>query len=357
MGVSLLCSLCLSNEGLRRAANELGVALEDACRRCGKQGGAKLDKEVAKALFRRFYCAGSQAAAYLSPVFRDDGVGEVDVRFDRSAQMDYVLLKEASGLTLRRYSPHLRNLGLTDMRQRIDEVLRADPATAPEEIADRLRRDLETLLGAGFAAELTPGVALFRARISPTSPLDEAQYDSPPADKAAPNRVAGPGLQVFCGALDIDTCLIEIRPSLDDLVHHKVFVATLSPCRRLRLLDFTISHPESPEIGSTLGAFFEPNRGSYHLTRMLSMLAKRHGYDGLVYPSAFGCISGDTNVWKNVALFGAPISQGTLIVKSINRVLIRSVINSFELGPAWDDGRQGSHLAPFLQGWLNRAKR
>ena len=353
----VLCSQCLSNEGLRRAASKLHSNLEDVCPRCGNRGGAKLDIEAVVDLFRRFYCAGSEAAAYLPPIFRDNGIEDEDIQFDKSAQGDYELLKGASGLSIRRYSPHLRNLGLTDLRHRIDEALRTDPVTATEEIAARLRQDLKALLDAGTELELTPETSLFRARISPERPLDDTQYDSPPIEKSVPNRVAGPGRQVLCGALDIETCLIEIRPSLDDLVHHRVFAATLKPRESLRLLDFTALKPGLPETEFTLGAFFEPNRNSYHLTQMLSTLAEQRGYNGLVYRSAFGCISGVLDSWKNVAVFGAPIAEGKLTVKSINRILTRSVVNSFDLGPVWDDERQGNHLAPFLKGWLNRANR
>lgn len=355
----VFCSLCFMNIGLRREAEKYAEGTDDVCANCGKRGGAKLDKAAAEELFRNFYCRASQAARYLPQVFVEGGDKENGIRFEESAQTDLEVLQKISGVTLRRNTPDLPLLGLTEIRLRIDEILAKNPHSAPEADAALLRQCLRRLMEAGSEYELQNNEFIYRARISPAHPLEPCEYDAPPVEKAKPNRIAGIGDRVFCGASSIETCIIEIRPHIDDLIHNRIFVASLKPNGRLKLIDFT-HRPEnsnSPELDCTLQAFFEANPSSYHLTQLLSSFAKRHGYDGILYPSAMECIAGNKDVWRNVALFDAPISEGKLRLQSINRVLIRNVVNNFDLGPAWEDGSRGNHLAPFLQGWRDRARR
>jgi hypothetical protein len=358
MEIPALCSHCLKNEGLRREAAKFGPGTADACSRCGTRGGTKLDRPAVEELFRRFYCYGSQAAVYLPRVFTEGGKEDDDIQVEQSAQTDYNLLKEISGLTLRRHTPHLYELGFTEIRSEIEEILAQDPSSAPEEAAKVLKKNLHNLLEAGADYEMQERERLYRARISPACPLDPGDYDSPPSEKAVPNRIAVAGDRVLCGAFDIETCLVEIKPHIDDMIHHRIFVASLKPVGVLRLIDFTrrTQTAKSPALDTTLHAFFEANQSSYHLTQLLSRFARSRGYDGIVYPSAMECISGNKESWRNIAIFGAPIAGNRLVVESINRVLVRNVTHSFDLGPVWDDDTKGNQLAPYLKGWLKRAR-
>jgi len=295
---------------------------------------------------------------YLPRVFTEGGAEDDDIQLEQSAQADYNLLKKLSGVTLRRHTPHIYEMGFTEIRSEIEEVLRQDPSSAPEETAERLRKNLRKLLAGGFDRELQSEETVYRARISPERPSDPREYDSPPSDKSAPNRVAVRGDRIWCGAFNIETCLVEIKPHIDDLIHHKIFVASVKPRGTLRLVDFAArtEKPRSPELDITLQAFFQANQNSYHLTQLLCRFARHQGYDGVIYPSAMECVGGDKGAWKNVAFFGAPILEGKLVIESINRVLIRNVANTFDLGPAWDDEVKGNYLAPYLKGWLKRAR-
>ena len=354
----VLCSNCLKNEGLRREAAKFGPSTADSCPRCGTRTGTKLDRLAVEELFRRFYCYGSQAAVYLPRVFTEGGHADDDIHLEQSAKIDYDLLKEVSGLTLRRHTPHIYEMGFTEIRSDIEEVLAQDPSSTSEETAQILRKHLQILLEAGADYEMHEGERLYRARISPDRSLDSSEYDSPPTEKTVPNRIAVEGERVWCGAFDIKTCLIEIKPHIDDVIHHRVFVASLKAVGILKLIDFTQRRKGNKSAASdiTLDAFFQANQSSYHLTQLLGAFARSQGYDGVVYPSAMECIAGNEKRWKNVALFGAPIAEKRLAIESINRVLIRNVNYSFDLGPAWDDDTMGSYLAPYLRGWLRRAR-
>lgn len=358
----ILCSLCFKNVGLRGEAAKMGACANQRCTHCGREGGARIDRIAATELFRNFYCRGSQAASYLPQVFVEGVTTDEDIQFEASAQIDYKLLSTLLGLTVRRNTPSSYVLGFTEIRSAIDEALSQDPASASEETVEGLRDGLRRLLAAGSEHEFRGTETIYRARISPARPLEPTEFDSPPTEKASANRIASAGDRVLCASLNIETCLIEIRPHIDDLIHNKVFLASLRPTRTLKLMNFTVEAkkvrlPSAPPWSSadlTLEAFFEPNQNSYHLTQLLSCAVRNRGYDGIVYPSAMERVASSVGVWKNVALFGAPISEGKLTVESINRVLVRSVAHNFELGPAWEDDAKGNHLAPFLKGWTNR---
>jgi hypothetical protein len=156
----------------------------------------------------------------------------------------------------------------------------------------------------------------------------------------------------------IETCLAEIKPHIDDLIHNKIFVASLAAVSSLKLIDFTVrpEKPRSPDLNMTFAAFFEANQHSYHLTQFLSHVAPKQKYDGIIYPSAMECTAIHKGTWKNIALFGAPISDTKLSVESVNRVLVRSVAHDFDLGLAWNDDTDGNHLALYLKGWIKRAR-
>jgi len=353
----LVCSHCFKNVGLRRAAAKFGTGSDTSCPFCCLQGGIKLDKRAVEELFRDFYCHGSQTAMYLPRVFTE-GDSDADIQLERSAGVDYELLKKLAGLSIRRHTPRLYELGFTEIRSDIDDVLQQDPASASEEAAEKLRDAFRKLLECGFEYEMQEGERIYRARISPNNPLEDSEYDSPPSTKATANRIATAGERILCGAFNIQTCLAEIKPDIDELIHHKIFVASLKAVSNLKLIDFTErpEQPRSPELRMTLGAFFEANQRSYHLTQFLSRFARKQQYDGIIYPSAMECTAAHKGTWKNIALFGAPISDKKLLVESVNRVLVRSVTQDFDLGPAWRDDTDGNHLALYLKGWTKRVR-
>lgn len=359
MDSPVFCSRCFSNTGVSKLAAEMGSATHDECGQCGLLGGVKINTDQAHFIFEKFYVTGSHASCYLPSVFLEGAQQESDINFESSAQSDYEMFSKVLGLRLRRYTPSTVLLGRTQIRTEIEDAVRQDPNVAPRPLLQRLQANLQALLETGSIYELEKGTSFYRARVSPSKPLEHREYDSPPIDKVQANRIAGKGYRVLCGSFDMQTCLLEVRPDLDSLVHHKVFLASLRLKEALKVVDFTLHTTAmgGTQMDLTLRPFFEANENSYHLTQLLSVFAKGRGYDGIIYPSALQCISGSRESLRNLAIFGAPIAEGKVEVKSINRMLVRSVINEFELGPVWDDDTNGNHLAPFLRGWLNRAQR
>ena len=84
---------------------------------------------------------------------------------------------------------------------------------------------------------------IYRARVA-LEPRDvesiledpQARLGAPPPRQAHGGRMNAPGIRMFYGALDIDTCLAEVRPP----VGSTVVVAPFDPIRPLRLLDLDL---------------------------------------------------------------------------------------------------------------------
>ena len=78
----------------------------------------------------------------------------------------------------------------------------------------------------------------------------------PPSESATGGRMNAPGISVFYGALDPDTCVAEVRP----LVGSKVVVAEFELLRTLQLLDFD-TLADLHDGGSYFDADFADRRG------------------------------------------------------------------------------------------------
>ena len=90
--------------------------------------------------------------------------------------------------------------------------------------------------------ELPEGAELFRARICDSNEkLKNAITDPlkhigpPPPDRARAERMSVDGVAVFYGALESETCLAELRPTIGS----EAAVITVRTTKPLRLLDFT----------------------------------------------------------------------------------------------------------------------
>jgi hypothetical protein len=91
---------------------------------------------------------------------------------------------------------------------------------------------------------VVPGVTIYRARIvRGVEQFGNADLTSPPSSAACNNRMSPAGISFFYGALDIDTAIAEVRPSVGD----RIAVASFEVCRNLGVLDFSIiPEPTSP---------------------------------------------------------------------------------------------------------------
>lgn len=156
---------------------------------------------------------------------------------------------------------------------------------------------------------------------------------------------------------DLQVCIHECRVTVED----DLFVATLAPTNRLRLLDLSalLTHEEVTEFESldmAIHMLFLAGTHSYPICRKLSIAARQAGFDGLVYPSYFSLLQTgvmpfrttygishrrlpsmqgheQANAVPNLGVFGHPVEEGKLEVRCIDRLMLNRVEYGVHFGP------------------------
>jgi RES domain len=210
----------------------------------------------------------------------------------------------------------------------------------------------------------------YRLRKAPAHPDDFREYDPPPNEKLGEGRFDTAELPILYGSQDLEVCLHECRVAADD----EVYIATLVPLRRLRLLNLAealweehVSEFESLDMA--LHMLLLAGRHSYEISREIASAAHKCGFDGLVYPSYFTLLrTGATpfettfgishrrfpgfreharkNTISNLALFGRPVADGSVTVRCTNRVILNKVEYNLHFGPLLVHGANSNATAP-----------
>jgi hypothetical protein len=210
----------------------------------------------------------------------------------------------------------------------------------------------------------------YRLRKAPAHPDEFQHYDPPPGEKLGQGRFDTAELPILYGSQDLEVCLHECRVAADD----DVYIATLVPRRRLRLLNLAealweehVSEFESLDMAVHM--LFLAGRHSYEISREIASAAHKCGFDGLVYPSYFTLLrTGATpfettfgishrrfpglrehdrkNTISNLALFGRPVTDGSVTVQCINRVILNKVEYKLHFGPLLVDRASSNAPAP-----------
>jgi hypothetical protein len=210
----------------------------------------------------------------------------------------------------------------------------------------------------------------YRLRKAPAHPDEFPEYDPPPGEKLGEGRFDTAELPILYGAQDLEVCLHECRVAADD----EVYIATLVPLRRLRLLNLAEAlweeHvTEFESLDMAVHMLFLAGRHSYGISREIACAAQKCGFDGLVYPSYFTLLrTGSTpfettfgishrrfpgfrdyapkNTISNLALFGRPVTDGSVTVQCINRVILKKVEYNLHFGPLLVHGLNSNATAP-----------
>ncbi|MBZ5566214.1 MAG: RES family NAD+ phosphorylase [Acidobacteriia bacterium] len=340
--VSLLheqvCSDCFADHGLRVTATIYGEIAESQCPRCGSTTGRRLNSSVLGYVVQKFFVDGTRPGRHMPAVlipgtsWPDD-----DIIFTPQLRRDYELLKQLTGFQLMRSAPDLIPMGITPLRLTLETCLgihdwgdMAEPKSAAEAFAEVLDFPVEYTLA--------PTQLVFRVRLSPRTPSEPGEYDSPPVTSARANRLNRDGFRVFYGALDFETCVFEVKPSLEQIVHEDIYVATLRARRPLKLFDllnfpFDLDGLNGPgSMYHFLRSLFFPADHDYRITQELGERIAARGYEGILYPSGFSYVR-SASAYPNVALFGSPLASGAVILVSINRLCFRDIAYSCNLGP------------------------
>jgi RES domain-containing protein len=339
MGEKLLCSECFSNFGLRSEATHIGDQDDRPCENCSSRNGAALDHDGLDELMTRFFVEGSRQP-YLPTVYRIDysnvGKQHAPVRFDETLQFDYELLARRLEV-LRYHAPKLRIMGLGGPYSDF-----ADALEFFDQNGDRvnLTRVGTEILKRCSDAFLEPGERIYRIRTNPKRIHDPKDIDTPPPQNdtaKSSGRFDSGDLPVLYASSDVETAIHESRVRLGD----EIILGTLEIFIRQKLVDLDTVKVCS-EGGRNLNAdyhyFLRGRLGSqepidYRMLRSLAFEARVAGFDGIKFRSFYSMLRDNNESAVNYALFGYPIKEERLKLKSWNTVRLLKASYDFQFGP------------------------
>ena len=343
----LLCSNCFNDEGLRLNASRLGLLNNEACPNCKNTQGAKLDRNALESLSFNFFVQGTMHYTPYggSPViqFNSYQYGSEKINVPVWLESDLSLLEETLKIGFFYYGPRMWMLGEVSPLQ---DLLDKNKGT---EVIKRILKEYPDRI-------INENETVYRLRIDPEKPAEFLQYDSPPDGFGGSNRFDTTDFPVCYLSQDLEVCVHECRAT----VENEIFVATLQPTKPIRLLDLTeILQEDVTEFDSldqAVHMLFSAGKDGYPITRKIAKAAKNAGFDGVFYPSYFsefrtGAIPFETafgisvrqfpsyheriksQIIPNIALFGRPLAEGLVKVKSINRLMLEKIVYEMNLGP------------------------
>jgi hypothetical protein len=328
-----LCSGCFKDNGLRLEAKRIGKEHTNVCPNCASSDGYALDSDCLHELQIQFFSRATapnqyrQDVAVLGVVEDDPDEYDIGLVLRPETRADWELIRGAIGGRLWYRSPRLFYLGITNhfglYGSLPKEVVR-------DQIVSKLR-----------FTEIDPSTTIYRIRLNldDQDKFDEAQYDSPPKPRRRGfGRFDNGKLPLFYGSPNLQVCIHECRVTLVD----SIFVASLTPTKKLSLIDLTGNYDQPDDINpfDDLEWFFRGlmNASLPHVYRYCRRIAQTirdmTNADGFVYNSYYTNIAGDSEGKTiNYALFGRPLSEGKLGITSINTVRLERIRYDYHLGP------------------------
>jgi len=349
----VVCTACFSDQGLRMDTERIGIVHALPCPNCGTRSMKKLTTYLLEVLASQFFVRGSvRRFSYGSaPRVQFNGLRFRDGDYIGPSwlQKDVELISEKGRIGFFHYGPRLWMLGeIEPLKQLQDPSKRASI--------------IEQILNEYPERTLPKGEMMYRLRVNPKDPAAADEYDSPPDEFLGSGRLDSPGYPVLYCSQDIEGCVHECRVTVED----ELYLASLKPARDIRLIDLTAvlreEHvTEFESLDMAVHMLFFATGHSYELSRAIAIAARKRGFDGLLYPSYFsqvrsGAMPFETvygisvrrfpsaaqhakaRIFSNVALFGRPIKEGTLVVTCVDRLVLHKVRYEFRFGPAPDNG-------------------
>jgi len=357
LGDKHLCSECFNDEGLRLIAHHIGIISDATCPNCGMTSGNKLTKGLIRELCYRFFVRGTLERFKYGGVsliqMNEERFNDSNIKVSSWLRTDTSLIEKHGEIGLFYYEPRFWMLG---------EIEPLKSMQNESEINDVVER----ILNLYPIYTLTESHPFYRVRVNPSIPDEFAQYDSPPESCNGNNRFDEIDFPVLYASPDLELCLHECRVTVDD----NLFVATLVPKQQLKMLN--LAHllreqdvTEFTSLDLAVHFLFLAGKHSYHICRHIAKHIREKGFDGIIYPSYFSHIRTGTLPFDtvgglsvrilpqlndyaqgqsvpNVALFGRPIEEGKVVVKSIDRVVINSITYETSFGPSFVGSRVNS---------------
>lgn len=342
----LLCSECFRDQGLRLDAQLIGLTDSSACPNCGATPGSKLDAPRLEALAHRFFVWGSllRCDYGAAPLIQFNDRQETSITVPAWLNADIKLIESKLRVGFFHYGPRLWMVGEVEPLKALQDEASGGAV---------IERILSEYPGRVLYADET----FYRIRKAPRQPDDPVEYDSPPSVIAGTGRLDSPGFPVMYASPDLQVCVHECRVTAED----ELFVATLAPRSRLRLLDLSalLVHEDVTEFESldmAVHMLFLAGQHSYSITRKIALAASAAGFEGLVFPSYFSLLRlggmpfetaygisyrrfpqmqeyEQSKTIPNLALFGRPIESGKVELRCINKLILHRVEYGVHFGP------------------------
>lgn len=350
MAQKRLCSDCFSNTGLRTEASKFGTAAEEPCPNYSSRTGRALEEDDLDKLVTRFFVDGSRSP-YKPPVYKvkPSGTDEefYQVFFDETLQQDYELIGR-NFTKLRYHAPRLTWMGYGDTYWAFEEALKEFDGSGDRTALTRVTREI---LDRCNQIRLQPEQKLYRVRINPASVTAPQDIDTPPSQKdpskACSGRFDAPGFPVLYACSDVETALHETRVKLGD----EIILGTLEILTELTLIDLDevkVNVAGPCNINADCHCFLRARLGSqeaadYRKLQLLAVEAFACGFSGIKFQSFYSALRQDRQSAINYALFGYPIREGKLALKSWNSIRLLQAFYQFQFGPLlhtlWDRTR------------------
>lgn len=342
------CSNCFIDQGLRLDAEKIGSDRNDICPNCGSNKGKKLTMEQLNELAYRFFVWGSLVKCEYGafPKIQYNSYRKTSVEFNSNLEKDVKIFENNLGIGFFNYGPRSWMYGeIKPLKGLIDKDER-------DNIIKRILIEYPSII---INSDDLP---LYRIRKGNGFELIPEQFDSCPNQYLGKGRLDCIGHPVFYASPDLELCIHEIRATTED----ELYVATLLPKSSLKLLNLSVilnenkKLTESESLDLAVNMLFLAGKHAYEITREISLAVKEAGFDGIVYPSYFSCIRNGAMPYQailygisnrrvsqfqaheqsimaqNVAIFGRPIQEGKVLVKSINRLILTNVNYNYILG-------------------------
>lgn len=344
----LVCSNCFNDHGLKLDAERMGVESIDPCPNCGSKNSKQLTNTGLATLTHRYFVWGSlRRAKYgAAPLFQFNEYRKTEVNFNPWLEPDVRLVERLLGIGFFDYGPRLWMLGEIQPLKAL-ELVKKRPS-----IISRILQEYPERI-------LTGTDSFYRIRVNPDNPSNKNQYDSRPPEIKGNGRLDFKGEAILYGSADLETCIHECRVSAED----DIFVATLCPSNKLRLLDLSVLLPEAEGVTEfesldlAVHMLFLAGRHTYKITKAIAKSVYAAGFDGLVYPSYFSLLRlgnmpfqtiygisqrrvaqlqahEQSKTVPNIALFGRPVTTGAIEVVSIDRLILSRVGYEYHFGPS-----------------------
>jgi hypothetical protein len=342
----MACPECFQDQGVKLLATKVAVAKPGACPNCGRNGHKKLRMSELEWVAHTFFVCGTIRLTDYggAPAVQFNQHQTTSVEFPPWTKRDARLFERFLGIGFFLYGPRMWMVG------EIEPLKSLQDSSSRSQVVDRIVSEYPVVT-------LGRDTLLYRIRKCPKRPDLENEYDSPPNGIEGNGRLDSKGFPVMYASSDLQICVHECRTTAED----ETFVATLEPTRDLKLLDLTevLNEKDLTEFESldlAVHMLFLAPEHSYEISRAISLASHKVGHDGIIYPSYFSLLRTGAMPFKtsygishrqlprmhaqekakivpNIALFGRPIQDGLLVVRSINRLLINSVDYKLHFGP------------------------